>query len=112
MKLEDEDLLDKEIASIKEKSKFSEEKPRETNTPGLPPSASRSIQRGETRTDAMSASYQHDISHNQEQLDDLKEENLEDEIERVTKKKVPHKREKLRGGKVKKMDNLPPKRIK
>ena len=42
----------------------------------------------------------------------MKEENLEEEIERVTKKKVPHKREKLRGGKVKKMDNLPPKRIK
>ena len=57
MKLEDEDLLDKEIASIKEKSKISAEKQSELNTPGLPPSGSRSIQRGETRTEAMSASF-------------------------------------------------------
>ena len=57
MKLEDEDLLDKEIASIKERSKLSAEKQSEAATPGLPPSASRSIQRGETRTDAMSASF-------------------------------------------------------
>ena len=42
----------------------------------------------------------------------MEEENLEAEIDRITKKKVPHRREKLKGGKVKKMDNVPPKRIK
>ena len=57
MKLEDEDILDKEIADIREKSKLSVEKQSESHTPGLPPSASRSMQRGDTRTDAMSASF-------------------------------------------------------
>ena len=43
MKLEDEDILDKEIADIREKSKLSVEKQSESHTPGLPPSASRSM---------------------------------------------------------------------
>ena len=47
-----------------------------------------------------------------EQLQPELEDNLEAEIDKITKKKVPHKREKLKGGKVKKMDNLPPRRIK
>jgi hypothetical protein len=37
---------------------------------------------------------------------------LEEEIDKITKKKVAHKRGQLKGGKVKKMDNLPPRRIK
>ena len=40
------------------------------------------------------------------------EENLEAEIDRLVKKKVPKKRKTLKGvGKFKQLDNLPPKRI-
>ena len=39
------------------------------------------------------------------------EENLEAEIDRLVKKKVPKKRKTLKTGKFKHLDNLPPKRI-
>lgn len=47
-----------------------------------------------------------------EEEDEEEREILEAEIDRVVKRKVPKKRTKLKGGKVKKVDNVPPKRIK
>lgn len=40
------------------------------------------------------------------------EDNLEAEIDKAVRRKVPKKRKTLKGGKVKKMDNLPPRRMK
>lgn len=37
---------------------------------------------------------------------------MEAEIDKVVRKKVPKKRKTLKGGKVKKLDNMPPRRIK
>ncbi len=45
----------------------------------------------------------------QEVIDE--EYNLEAEIDQIVKKKVPRKRRTLKGGKTKKMDNMPPRRI-
>jgi len=77
----------------------------------LPPSASRSRKHTtENEANEVSAErYEEQLIpeyHEQEQV------SLEEEIDKITKKKVAHKRGQLKGGKVKKMDNLPPRRIK
>lgn len=51
------------------------------------------------------------------QIDNLgevisEEDNLEAEIDQAVKKKVARKRKNLKGGKVKKLDNMPPRRMK
>ena len=100
--MEDEELLDKEVDIMRERSKM-------TGAIEKPASVRSATPEDDTILREPSQRENTQIDH--EVIDE--EDNLEAEIDQLVKKKVPRKRKNLRGGKVKnKLDNNPPKRIK
>lgn len=105
MNIDDEELLDKEVSMIKDKSQHRDP----TKTPTV---HSQSPDEEQNVMNQLSNRDNSNKNVDQTVLDE--EDNLEAEIDQLVKKKVPKKRRTLKGSSNNKnvFDNRPPKRIK